>query len=126
MIHVYRELQDLGHEVALHTDALSVYQRHGVDGAAALVSELGWLRENGIEVRGTVAHGSRSAFGAENFEIFRGRRAGEARSADPALARPAGFVHRGRPARLRELCEDDLGLAFEGNDIFFQSEVPVE
>ena len=60
MGYVYRYLQELGHEVALHTDSLLIYQEHQINGAEALVTEIEWLRSLGIDIKGTVAHNSRS------------------------------------------------------------------
>ena len=126
IVHLYREIQELGHEVALHNDGLGVYQDHGVDGAEAVRAEIGWLRDNGIELRGTVAHGSKAAYGAENFELFKGRVAKQARSDAPELQQPTEYSHHGAPAMLHVLDERELGLDYEGNDIFFQDRVPVE
>jgi hypothetical protein len=47
MAHVYRYIESLGHEIALHTDALHLYQEHRLDGAAAVRDELAWLRSEG-------------------------------------------------------------------------------
>ena len=42
MIEVYKYIQSLGHEIALHTDPLLVYQDHKMDGAQAVVDEIDW------------------------------------------------------------------------------------
>jgi hypothetical protein len=122
MRHVYRELQNIGHEVALHTDSLHVYQMQGRDGAAALTVEIDWLRKSGIDIVGTTAHNSASVYGAENFAIFRGR----PRSFRPAGAEPhAEIVHEGRWSPLGVLDERELGLQYEANDLFWQDQVSV-
>lgn len=53
-----RELQDMGHEIGWHNDLVTLECVHGVDPRQYLASELAWLREHGIEVRGTASHGS--------------------------------------------------------------------
>ncbi len=117
---VYRRLQDEGHEVALHTDPLLIYQHHGMDGAQALQEELAWLRAGGIDLCGTTAHNSASVYGAENFSVFRGR---PQRSGVPTGA--TEVVHEGRWAPLGVLDEAELGLHYEANDLFWQGEVQV-
>jgi hypothetical protein len=123
---MYRQVQALGHEVGLHTDGLTVYREYGIDGAMAVRQELQWMREQGIDVQGTVAHGSKAAFGAENYEIFRGRHRGAPRN-PAAINEPPDKLDQGSVRGwLRVLDEQELGLCYEGNDIFFQSEVPVQ
>lgn len=57
-----RALQDeLGHEVGLHNDFVTLHRLTGADPVAALRDELAWLREAGIAVHGTAAHGSLDA-----------------------------------------------------------------
>lgn len=123
MIHVYRRLQDLGHEVALHTDPLLVYQVHGMDGAEAVREEIAWLRGAGLDVVGTVAHNSASVYGAENYEIFKGRAKRRRRRA--AAGGPMEVVKDGRWAPLEVLDEAELGLAYEGNETFSQKHTPL-
>lgn len=125
MAHIYRRIQSLGHEVGLHTNALEVYQRFGIDGAAALADEIAWMRSAGLDVRGTVGHGSKAVFGAENFEIFTGRRKGKPRD-DTLAQRPEPLEHQGRHAMLHVLDECALELEYEGNDIFWQKSARVE
>lgn len=124
MAHFYRRLQELGHEVSLHTDPLMIYQTHGIDGAQALVTELEWLRSEGIVIRGTTAHNHRPVYGAENFEIFKGyARPGDLESGQPL---PTFVEHNGRTAPLRVLDECALGLEYEGNQVFWQKHTPIE
>ncbi|MCA9290514.1 MAG: hypothetical protein KDA25_05265 [Phycisphaerales bacterium] len=124
--YVYREIQSLGHEIGLHTDGLTVYQQYDMDGAAAVRDEIEWLRAEGIDVRGTVAHGSAAAYGAENFEIFKGRRKGEPKMADAASDPVRTLRFNGADACLSVLDEGELGLEYEGNDIFRQKDARVE
>lgn len=56
-----RELQELGHEVGLHNDALTVHARSGDDPVETLRRELDHLRRIGVDVAGVAGHGSREA-----------------------------------------------------------------
>ena len=101
-----REIQDdFGCEVGLHNDALWVYQQHGVDGAEAVTEELEWLRSEGLHVVGTAAHNSAPLYGAENFEIWKGR---------AALDRTT-LPFQDRSIPLQTLDEGALGLSYEAN-----------
>jgi len=123
--HVYRRIESLGHEVGLHTNGLEVYEAFVIDGAQAVATEIAWMRQAGLEVRGTVGHGSKAAFGAENFEVFQGRAKGRQRTTD-TLREPEQITHDGQNAWVHVLDEDTLGLDYEGNDIFWQKQVCVE
>ncbi len=124
---VYREIESLGHEVGLHADGITVYQAYETDGAAAIIEEVNWLRSLGITIEGTVAHGSKAAFGAENYELFMGRFRGQAKvEYDPADS-PEVLEHNGTLAMLRVVDEAPIGLTYEGNDIFRRrKEIDVE
>jgi hypothetical protein len=101
-----RQVQDdFGCEVGLHNDALWVYQQNGADGSQAVTEELAWLRSEGVSVVGTAAHNSAPLYGAENFEIWKGR---------AALSRTA-LPFGDRTIPLQTLDEDALGLAYEAN-----------
>lgn len=123
MAYVYRKLQELGHEVSLHTDALHLYQKLGIDGAQAIVEELNWLRSNGIGVRGTTAHNHWPVYGAENFEVFKGYV--HPRELRAGAAFRDHVVHEGRFAPLHVLDECELGLLYEGNEVFWQKHTPL-
>jgi hypothetical protein len=105
MARVVEELLETDCEIGLHSDGLSVYCEHGINGAAAVSTEIAWLRAQGADVTGTVAHNSASVYGAENFEIFR----------DKALADRRSFEWCGRRIPLQVLDEESLGLTYEGN-----------
>ena len=140
MGYIYRCLQDLGHEVGLHTDPLMIYQEYKIDGAQALVTELHWLRSLGINVKGTVAHNSKSAYGAENYEIFKkpiyaDAAKNEICNQDAERQLPPDQNHRtiknevfhnGKWAPLYQLDPEELGLEYEGNEILRQKETPLE
>jgi hypothetical protein len=67
-----RRLQELGHEVGWHNDLVTLQLVYGIDPVAYLSAELHWLRENGIDVVGTAAHGSSHChrLGFHNNEFF--------------------------------------------------------
>jgi len=112
MAEVYLELQSLGHEVAVHTDALTLYQTHNVDGAAALSAEINWLRSIGLSISGTAPHNSPQVYGAGNSAIFRGRALSATQPAGPQ-----GVVLDGKWAPLGVIDESRIGLSYEADDI---------
>ncbi|MBM43437.1 MAG: hypothetical protein CMJ36_00270 [Phycisphaerae bacterium] len=117
---IYLEMQELGHEVALHTDPLWIYQEHGVDGADAVRTEIEWLRNIGLDIRGTVAHNSKPVYNAWNYEVFKGRYDYR----DTEQAEPDFVEKNGITAPLRTLCEAQLGLEYEGNDALHHPDIP--
>ncbi len=120
-IGVYQEIEKLGHEVGLHSDPLFLYQNHNVDGVGALRTELEWLRSNGLTVAGTVAHNSVTTYGAVNYAVFKGRNVSFI--APPG---PAAVEKDGKWAPLQVISEQELGLDYEGNDLFWQTHTRVE
>jgi peptidoglycan/xylan/chitin deacetylase (PgdA/CDA1 family) len=100
---LYREMQTQGAEIALHIDPYSIYLDHGIDGAQAVKTELAWLRSCGLRIAGTSAHNAAPVYGAENFEIFKGR-----------SIRQGGWFHRNYVyLPLGVLDEAELGLRYE-------------
>ncbi len=120
MAEIYRRIQELGHEIGLHTDPLMMYQDWKVDGAAAVVEELAWLRANGLNVSGTLAHNSIGAYGASSYSIFKGR---PLSLIQPEC--PNEVENNGKWTPLQVLDERELGLEYEGNDIFWQGAASV-
>lgn len=108
----YLEIQKLGHEIAIHTDSLHLYQNLNVDGAEALCADIEWLRSQGIEIAGTAPHNSPEEYGASNSAIFTNRPV-------TFLKKPgsAGVVKNGKWAPLALLDESELGLVYEADDI---------
>jgi hypothetical protein len=101
-----RALVLAGAEVGLHLDPLYVYVEHGMNGAEAVRTESAYLRAAGARVDGAVAHNSISVYGAENFEVFRGKTVWQRRRIPVKGDRwvPLGGLD---PAR--------CGIAYEGN-----------
>ena len=119
-LEAYLEIQSLGHELAVHTDSMDYYQRLNTDGASVLKSELAWLRDNGVLIRGTTAHNSFSVYGCNNYSIFKQR--------PLSMSTPAGpkaVSHNGRWAPLQILDEAELKLNYEANDLFWQDTTPL-
>jgi hypothetical protein len=105
-----------GCELGIHNDVFGAAQIHGVDGPAALRAELDWLRSIGAVVRGTVAHNSAPAYGAENSEVFVGRRLWPR---EPVTA-------SGVRLPLDALDEHALGLTYEGSFALRKVELDVD
>jgi hypothetical protein len=94
-----------GCELGIHADPLHFYCNHGIDGIAALRGELEWLRSLGANIKGTVAHNSAVVYGAENFEIFKGK----------AVADRSQLKFDKLTIPLQSIEERELGLNYEGN-----------
>ncbi|MBX2869825.1 MAG: hypothetical protein KTR18_14190 [Acidiferrobacterales bacterium] len=120
-LEIYLEIQSLGHEVAIHTDPLYLYQTHEVDGCQGLTVELDRMREAGLSVRGSLAHNSFDVYGANNYSVFKGRPLSTFYSCGSAKA----VVRNNKWAPLQFLDESELGLDYEGNEIFWQREIGV-
>jgi hypothetical protein len=106
-----QRLQELGHEVGWHNDLVTLQLVYDLDPVEYLAAELRWLRENGIDVVGTAAHGSVHChrLGFHNNEFF----------LDWPEAVPGGRESRaripvgGRERELRRGRLADFNLAYE-------------
>jgi hypothetical protein len=59
VIYYLRKLQDsFGHEIGFHNDLITLQVVYNIEPKAFLAEQLKWLRENGINIIGTCAHGS--------------------------------------------------------------------
>lgn len=67
-----RRIVDLGHEINLHNNLLTVSYQHGLDPVTLLKQELDFFSGLGIEVTGTSTHGDGLCrqFGYRNFHMF--------------------------------------------------------
>jgi len=146
LAHWYKRFQDLGHEVAFHTDGLRVYQWFKMDGAQSIKDEIEWLRSLGITITGTAAHGMKDRLGgAWNYQIFKGYKKMIEGHLDPSEGPTEVFYtgpHRDlppvRPADRRAgpaICKDawsplevldpeELGLRYEANEIWLPDQFP--
>ena len=100
-----RQLVASGQEVGLHIDPLHLYLNLGIDGTSAVLAELDWLRRVGIAVAGVAAHNSAYAYGAENFEIFKGMAFGDRKCVSK----------NGSTAPLQTIDMHAAGLSYEAN-----------
>ncbi len=104
---LYRELAATGVEIGLHVDPYQLYHEHGIDGGAAVRTELEWLRELGIAVSGITGHNCASVYGAESVEMF-----------DRWQVRPGHWFSRDyRYAPLGVLHADALAVEYEGGSL---------
>jgi hypothetical protein len=94
-----------GCELGLHNDAFGACTLFGINGAQAVVTEIEWLRSLGATIRGTVAHNSAPAYGADNYEVFVER----AHSVRTVRTRNHVILPLGT------LSEAELGLTYEGS-----------
>lgn len=99
-----REFIVSGCELGLHNDAFGVVNLWMKDGAAAVTEEIRFLRSLGAMIRGTVAHNSGPVYGAENYEVFAGRKLWQRRVT----------TARGHTLPLECLSERELALTYEG------------
>lgn len=119
-VKAYLDIQNLGHELALHTDGMDYYQRLSTDGSKAVKTEIEWLRKQNCHIGGTTAHNSFSVYGCNNYSIFKNRPLGMSTPAGPKAV-----VHNGNWAPLQLLDEKALGLEYEANDYFWQDSIPL-
>ena len=117
----YQRLQELGQEVGVHTDSLTLLQYQDIRGDEALPIEIERLRSHGLEIVGTLAHNSFGIYGACNYAQFKGRP-----SDTRSLGRAVAVEHDGRWSPLRQLDEEALGLTYEGNDALWQDHTRLE
>lgn len=99
------QLKETGVEIGLHNDALGLAIDHGIDGCQVLRDEIDWLRQQGVEIKSTVAHNSAAIYEAECFEVFRGL----------AVGGREFFKKNGRIISLQRLDQQELGLEYEAN-----------
>ena len=93
-----------GCELGIHNDALGLIGTHQINGVAALITEINWMRSLGANIMGTVAHNSAPVYGAENYEIFRGKVLwGREVKSDNGIKLPLSCIN-----------ENDIGLIYEG------------
>ena len=93
-----------GCEIGIHNDVLGADLNPGVDGSEAFKTELAWLRSLRANIRGTVGHNSLPIYGAENSEVFVGRKLWSRKELSP----------KGNTLPLESLSERLLNLQYEG------------
>lgn len=108
-------LASMGHEIALHNNAITVALATGADPLTILDRELEQLRRHGFDVIGTVAHGDPLCrqLGYVNSEVF-------SECQRPLLGSPDRMIEGGpggRDVYLRPVPMQELGLRYEAGYI---------
>ena len=104
---ICRSLGSGGLEIGLHIDPYFFYLNHRIDGAQAVVAELGWLRSQGVRICGVTGHNCASVYGAESVEIF-----------TRWAVRPGSFYYCNyQLAPIAQLNADMLGIEYEGGGL---------
>lgn len=67
-----REMQSNGHEIGWHNDALLTHYIKGADLRKEIERPLKKLRDEGLNIKGTVAHGNRIKYGFVNHQVWKG------------------------------------------------------
>ena len=93
-----------GCEIGLHNDTIGADLIPGIDGGEVFKTELAWLRSKGAVIKGTVGHNSAPIYGAENSEVFSGRKLWDRVALSPD----------GVKLPLESLDENKLNLLYEG------------
>jgi hypothetical protein len=104
-------IEECGHELGIHNDALTVALQTGRDPAEILQEAIDELRGYGHTIRSTVAHGNSLCHIAKyvNDEMFLG-------CARPTYGDPDRTLeHRGRTVRIRQRSLLEFGLDFDAN-----------
>lgn len=108
VIDLCHELTELGHDIGLHNDVVSLALQRGLDPGEILEKEVEFFRRNGIRFRGTAAHGQPLCRELQynNREIFAG------------CVRAGWTPHRkveynGKRVRLHSLRLEDFGFEYE-------------
>jgi SAM-dependent methyltransferase len=116
-----RRLVDMGHEVAFHNDLISLSLFTKRPPAEFLEQIIGAFDQQGIKIRGSVAHGSKLCpeLGYVNYQLFK-----ECEPAKVAEVFRSPFVERdGFRVEKYKINMKDYGLEYEGN--FARREVTV-
>jgi hypothetical protein len=106
------EIQELGHEMSLHNNAVTAGLRSGTDPYEVLAEELDYLRSRGLDIRGTSGHGERlcRTVGYVNQELFK-------ECVLPANGGPRTLRHEGHEVTIGTRSMSEFGLTYEGYDL---------
>lgn len=112
----------LGHEIALHNNAVAAGLRHARDPVEILGEELLRLRRHGFEIRGTVAHGDELCHraGFLNDEVFVECARPQLGPADRTVVYDDWKAGRRLEVKLDPVHMGVLGLEYEANRIGHQ------
>ena len=118
VIETLKKIQNLGHEVGLHTDGLGACLTWGVNPIEVIETEIKWLQKMGIAIRGTAPHNSFFVHNASNSAIFKGRPNHDpvTKNVNPEVLE---FSQKdGVLFPLNAIDEKLLKLTYEANDIY--------
>lgn len=106
------EIQELGHEINLHNNAVVVGVRSGRDPFDILAEELDYLRSRGVHITGTSTHGDPlcSQLGFYNMEVF-------SETVYASMGGRRTIEHQGNRVEIGARSMGELGLAYEGYDL---------
>lgn len=109
MVEACQEIQSLGHEINLHNNAVSVALRTGVDPYDVIAEELDYLRDRGLDIRGTSTHGDNLCHkvGYRNLELF----------SETAPDGERTLEHEGTKLTIGTRSMAEFGLTYEGYDL---------
>lgn len=109
MVEACREIQDLGHEINLHNNAVTVALRTGTDPYDVVEEELDYLRSRGLDIQGTSTHGDGLChkLGYRNLELFSETAPDGARTLE----------HEGNQVTIGTRSMAEFGLTYEGYDL---------
>ena len=100
---LYKEIYDLGHEVGVHSDLLTLMILFDIDPVKFQAAELAHWKKLGINVTGTVCHGSViNSMGLNNTWLFaEHKRSGE-------------YTYKGKTYKYGHMSHKDFGFDYEG------------
>ena len=112
MVDACLEIQEMGHEINLHNNAVVVGLKTGADPYDVLAEELAFLRGHGLDVRGTSTHGDLlcSQLGFHNMELF-------SECVYPARGGARTLEHKGKEVTIGTRSMSEFGLSYEGYDL---------
>jgi len=105
MNNIYQQIQNLGHEIGMHNDLLTVMILWGLDPKQFNADELTYFDLLGIKMNGTTSHGSKIAKETKtgNYEIFK------------EFKRKDSVEYEGRKYSLGIDSLKKFGFSYEGN-----------
>jgi 2-polyprenyl-3-methyl-5-hydroxy-6-metoxy-1,4-benzoquinol methylase len=110
-------IAELGHEIAVHNNAITMALKTGGDPIEILSTEIDYLRREGFDVRGTVAHGDQLChqLGYVNYEVFTEMPRSELGAPDREIAFTDKKAGATNTVRLMPIPMSELGLDYEAN-----------
>lgn len=68
----FKQMQDLGHEIGVHNDLLSLFLNEGINPFEYNKQDLGYLHYLGLDIKGTASHGSSTMIHRKliNYYVF--------------------------------------------------------